>query len=69
MPISIQYLLFLMRAAVEEDAATAIEYALIVSLISIAIGFSIPELREQINELMLRISSALSAAAASSQAP
>ncbi len=60
---------YLARAAVEEDAATAIEYAFIVSLISIAIGFTIPELRAQIDALMLLTSSALSDAAAGSQAP
>jgi Flp pilus assembly pilin Flp len=69
MPIKSLCWLYLMKAWAEEDGTTAIEYAFIISLISIAIGFMIPELRAQIDELMGRTSSALTAAAASSQAP
>jgi Flp pilus assembly pilin Flp len=69
MPIKSLCWLYLMQAWAEEDGATAIEYALIISLISISIGFMIPELRAQIETLMELTSSALSAAAASSQAP
>lgn len=69
MPIKSLCWLYLMQAWAEEDGTTAIEYALIISLISISIGFMIPELRAQIETLIELTSSALSAAAASSQAP
>ena len=69
MPIPSLIWQYLVRAVVDEDAATAIEYAFIVSLVSIAIGFTIPELRAQIDALMLLTSSALSDAAAGSQTP
>lgn len=69
MPIKSLFWLYLRNAWAEEDGTTAIEYAFIISLISIAIGFMIPELRAQIDALMELTSSALTAAAAGSQAP
>ena len=58
-----------MRLVAEEDGATTIEYAFIVSLVSIGIGFMIPEIRELIDELFLRTGSGLVNAAQQSQAP
>lgn len=69
MPIKSLFWLYLRNAWAEEDGTTAIEYAFIISLISIAIGFMIPELRAQIDALMELTSSSLTAAAAGSQAP
>ena len=52
------------RLVADDDGATMMEYALIVSLASIAIGALIPELRSSIDELFLRTAAGLSAAAA-----
>ena len=55
--------------AADEEGATMIEYALIVCLVSLAIGALIPELRASLDELFTRTATALSSAAAVSQAP
>ena len=47
----------------EDNGATTIEYAFIVSLVSIGIGFMIPEIRGAIDELFLQTASGLGAAA------
>ena len=51
------------RLVADDTGATMIEYALIVSLASIAIGFLIPEIRASIDELFLRTAAGLGAAA------
>lgn len=50
--------------AAEDVGATTIEYAFIVSLVSIGIGFLIPEIRASMDEIFLQTASGLSAAAA-----
>ncbi len=52
------------RFAEDTSGATMIEYALIISLVSIAIGFMIPEIKASIDVLFLRTASGLQNAAA-----
>jgi Flp pilus assembly pilin Flp len=59
----------LQRFAEDTTGVTIIEYALIISLISIAIGFVIPEIRSSIDILFLRTASGLGNAAAGAAAP
>lgn len=51
--------------AAEDTGATTIEYAFIVSLVSIAIGFMIPEIRASLDQLFLQTASGLGAAVVS----
>ena len=53
----------------DECGATIIEYALIISLISIAIGFMIPDIRASLDSLFLQTATGLSNAAANSVPP
>ena len=53
----------------DESGVTIIEYALIISLISIAIGFLIPDIRASIDSLFLQTSNGLSNAAAGAVVP
>ncbi len=57
------------RFAEDTTGATMIEYALIISLVSIAIGFVIPEIKASIDVLFLRTASGLEDAAAGAVAP
>lgn len=59
----------ILRMMTEEEGATALEYAFIISLASIAIGAVIPDLRAQIDDLFLRTASGIGAAAADAQTP
>jgi len=54
----------ILRFAEDTRGATIIEYAFIVSLVSIAIGFMVPEIRSTLDILFLRTSSGLGNAAA-----
>ena len=58
-----------LRLWVEDTGATTIEYALIISLVSIGIGFFVPEIRDSLDDLFTRTASGLGAAAQQSQAP
>ena len=53
----------------DDGGATMIEYALIISLISIAIGFLIPDIRASIDSLFLQTASGLTNAAADAVVP
>ncbi len=53
----------------DDGGATMIEYALIISLISIAIGFLIPDIRASIDSLFLQTASGLTNAAAGAVTP
>ena len=57
------------RLVADDSGATIIEYALIISLISIAIGFLIPDIRASIDTLFLQTSTGLSDAAAGAVPP
>ncbi len=60
---------YILRFAEDSRGVTIIEYALIISLVSIAIGFMIPEIRLSMDLLFLRTASGLGNAAAGSVAP
>jgi Flp pilus assembly pilin Flp len=51
------------RFAEDTTGVTIIEYALIISLVSIAIGFVVPEIRSSIDILFLRTAAGLGNAA------
>ncbi len=53
----------------DDSGATIIEYALIISLISIAIGFMIPDIRASIDALFLQTATGLGDAAAGAVPP
>ncbi len=57
------------RFAEDTNGVTMIEYALIISLISIAIGFMVPEIRSSLDVLFLRTASGLGNAAAGAATP
>lgn len=57
------------RFAEDTNGVTIIEYALIISLVSIAIGFMVPEIRSSIDVLFLRTASGLENAAAGAAIP
>ena len=59
----------ILRFAEDSRGVTIIEYAFIISLVSIAIGFMIPEIRSSIDVLFLRTASGLENAAAGSIPP
>ena len=51
------------RLVADDGGTTMIAYAFIVSLVSLAIGALIPEMRASLDELFLRTAAGLSAAA------
>jgi Flp pilus assembly pilin Flp len=55
------------RLALDEGGATFIEYALVISVVSIGIGFLLPEIGTMINELFLQAASKVDAVATGAQ--
>ena len=53
---------YIQRLLADDSGATVIEYAVIVSIVSIGIGFMLPEIKASIDDLFLRAASAVGAA-------